>query len=152
MAKLAVQPTPPLAADGAALAHVLHRAGVTKGSAIRVTGPTGPTAVLWLYRHGYERAAYVHPNWVATMGSVDALLVPHACGAQELSDLLHNARCMREGAVLIVQTPPNGSAQGLDSIPDLLRPMGYRIEHCLSEKGREVCIASFHDVDYKKAA
>ena len=108
--------------------------------------------MLWLYRHGYERAAYVHANWVATMGSVDALLVPHACGAQELFDLLHNAQCMREGAVLIVQTSPNGSAQGHDNVPDLLQPLGYRIEHCLSEKGRDICIARFRGVDFKKAA
>lgn len=152
MATIALQPTPPLAADGAALAHALHCAGVTKASAIRVTGPAGPTAVLWLYRHGYEHADYVHAHWVATMGSVDALLVPHACGAQELADLLQDAKWMREGAVVIVQTLANDSSPGHHSIPDLLEPLGYQIERCLSDKGRNVCIARLGGMGFKKAA
>jgi hypothetical protein len=152
MATFALQPTPPLAADGAALVRALQQAGVTKDKVIRVTGSAGATAVLWLCRHGYERAAYVHAHWVAAMGSVDALLIPHACGAEELADLLRGDGCVREGGVLIVQTPPNGTVQGRDDICELLQPLGYRVEHKLSDKGRDICIARLCGVGFKKAA
>jgi hypothetical protein len=92
----------PLAADGHALARVLHRAGINRGSTIRVAGSAGPAAVVWLNHHGYDRAAFVHANWVASMGAVDALLIPQACGALELADLIRTAEFIREGGVLIV--------------------------------------------------
>jgi hypothetical protein len=152
MATFALQPAPPLAADGAALARVLQRAGLAKDSVIRVTGHAGPTAALWLSRHGYDRAAYVHAHWVATMESVDALLIPHACGALELADLLQGAKCMREGGALIVQTAPNGQAQGHDNGDGLLQALGYQVEHRLSERGRDVCIARRRGLGFKKAA
>ena len=134
------------------MTRVLQRAGVAKDSNVRVTGPDGPTTVLWLCRHGYEDAAYVHAHWVATMGSADVLLIPHACGAQELADLLKGGACLREGGALIVQALPNGSGQGQDRIPDLLQPLGYQVEHRWSDKGRNVCIARRGGVDFKKAA
>jgi hypothetical protein len=133
-----LQPAQPLAADGAALGRVLQQAGLTKASVIRVTGPAGLTAGLWLCRHGYERAAYVHRNWVGTPGSADALLAPHACGAEELAELLQAGACLREGGVLIAQTASDRPGEGLAA---LLAQLGYQLEHRLSDKGRDVFVA-----------
>lgn len=144
---------PSLAADGATLTRLLQRAGLSKESVIRVTGPAGMTAIMWLYRHGYERAAYVHANWVATMQTADALLVPHTCEAPELRDLLQSGSGLREGGVLIVQTSAEASVPGLDSVPAILEPLGYRVEYRLDERGRDVCVARRVGSDgFKKAA
>ena len=136
-----LQPGHTLAADGRALNRVLRQAGLTKDSVLRVTGPAGPAAALWLNRHGYERAAYVHPNWVAAMGSADALLVPHACGAEELADLLHEGDCVREGGALIVQASSDRFTRGFDSLRALLQPLGYQIEKHISDRGLDIYIA-----------
>jgi hypothetical protein len=141
MATRTLQPTQPIAADGAALARILQQAGLSKTSVIRLTGPAGLTATLWLCRHGYEHAAYVHPNWVGTMGSADALIAPHACGSEELADLLQAGMCLRAGGVLIAQTSPNRTALGDIDLAVLLDPLGYQIEHRVSDKGRDVFIA-----------
>jgi hypothetical protein len=130
-----------LAADGRALHRVLKQAGLTKDSVVRVTGPAGPTAALWLYRHGYEYAAYVHPNWVAAKTSADALLIPHACGAEELSGLLQDGDCVREGGVLIVQASSDRFARSFDSLRAMLRPRGYQVEKHISDRGLDICIA-----------
>jgi len=118
----------PLAADGAALARFLQQAGLTKASVIRVTGPAGLTATLWLCRHGYERAAYVHANWVGTIGTVDALVAPHACSSDELADLLQAGVCLRDGGVLVAQVPSDRLAQGGVDLAVLLDPLGYQVE------------------------
>jgi len=152
MATLSLQPAPPIAADGPALTRVMQRAGLTRNEVIRVAGPAAVTAVLWLNRHGYDRAAFVHANRVATMAPVDALLIPHACEARELADLLGEADCLREGGVLIVQTAPGGGAVGAESIPGLLATLGYQIEHSLSERGRNVCIARRRGFGFRLAA
>jgi hypothetical protein len=148
-----LQPAQPLAADGAALARILQQAGLTKTSVIRVTGPAGLTASLWLCRHGYQRAAFVHANWVGTMGTVDALVAPHACGDQELADLLQAGACLRDGGVLIAQIPSNHLAQGGVDLAVLLDPLGYRVAHRVSDKGRDVLVARRHtSPGFKKAA
>jgi hypothetical protein len=153
MAIRTVQPAQPLAADGDALTRVLQQAGVTKNSVVRVTGPAGLTAIYWLCRHGYERAAYVHPNRVATMEPADALLVPQTCGTQALADLLKGGGCLREGGVLVVQTPSGGFVLGGNSVSTVLEPLGYQVEQRLIDKGRDVYIARRHGVDgFKKAA
>lgn len=136
-----LQPAQPLAADGAALARILQQAGLTKASVIRVTGPAGLTATLWLCRHGYERAAYVHANWVGTMGTVDALVAPHACSSDELADLLQAGACLRDGGVLVAQVPADRLAQGGVDLALLLDPFGYQVEQRVSDKGRDVFVA-----------
>jgi hypothetical protein len=136
-----VQLAPPLAADGAALLRVLHQAGATRNSVVRVTGPAGVAAVLWLNRHGYEQAAFVQAHCVASMRPVDVLLIPHACGARELGDLLDGGDCLREGGILIVQTPGQRFVQGQDSIGTVLQSLGYQLEHHFSDKGRNVYVA-----------
>ena len=153
MATLTLQPASPLAADGAALTRLLQRAGLNRKSVIRVTGPAGMTAIMWLYRRGYEPAAYVHANWVATMETADALIIPHTCEVQELADLLQGGSCLREGGVLIVQASAVASIEGVGSVSNLLEPLGYRVEHRLRERGRDVYVARRVGLDgFKKAA
>jgi hypothetical protein len=135
------QPIQPLAADGPAMTRILQRARVGRDSVIRVTGPAGATAILWLSRHGYERAAYVHSHWVATVSPADALLIPQTCTAQDLAELLQGGDCVREGGVLIVQAPPARSALPGDSVPTLLQSRGYQVQDHVSERGRDVYIA-----------
>jgi hypothetical protein len=134
-------PAGPIATDGPALARVLHQAGVAKSSVIRVTGPSGPIAALWLCRHGFERAAYVHANRVRTMRSADVLLVPHACANPELATLIRGGECLRERGALIVQTAPDASGQTSDELRKLLETLGYEVENSIADKGRVVCIA-----------
>ena len=150
----ALQPASPIAADGAAMSRILHRAGVSKDSVVRVTGPAGTTAILWLYRHGYERAAYVHAHWVASMVEAEALLIPHTCGARELANTLQDGTCLREGGVLIVQTAPDASGHGGEDVAQVLAELGYGLEHRLSDKGRDICIARRRGAGagFKKAA
>jgi len=153
MVTYTLQPSPPLAADGGALTQVLDRAGVTKDSVVRVTGPAGLIAVIWLCRHGYEHAAYVQPKRVATMMPADVLLVPHACPPQELAELLQGGGCLREGGLLIVQASTAQAVQGGDRVLALLESLGYRSEHHLSDKGRDIHIARrLGSGGFKKAA
>jgi hypothetical protein len=141
MATFHTQPAQPLAADGAALTHVLNRAGVSKHSLVRVTGPAGPIAMLWLNQHGYQRAVYAPASRVATMAPADALLVPHSCGAKELAELLQGGECLHEGGILIVQTAAAGSVEGVDSIPATLEAAGFAVQTRLSDRGRDIYIA-----------
>jgi len=153
MSTQVLQPARPLAADDVALARVLKQAGVGKDDLIRVTGPAGLTAVLCLYRHGYERASYVHANWINATRGADALLIPHPCGTTELAAMIQGADCLREGGVLIVQLEADRSALAADSVPGLLRHVGYDVGSGLSEKGREVCIARRRSLPgFRKAA
>jgi len=135
-----VQPSPPLAADGAALARVLHQAGVAKDSLIWVTGPAGLAALIWLGREGYRQASYAHANRIAAMGAADALLIPHACGPADLAEVLRDARCLREGGVLIAQiwTGPSSWPGDADSF---IESLGFHVEAHVAEHGRTVCIA-----------
>lgn len=138
---LAFQAEQPLGADGPALGRILRQAGLGKSSIVRVTGPAGLTAALWLCRHGFEHAAYVHARWVGSMRSVDALIAPHAATSHELKALLAGADCLREGGVLIAQTAREDLAGGVDPVSQLLASLGYQLEHQISDKGRRVCIA-----------
>jgi hypothetical protein len=148
MTAYSFQPAAPLASDGAALSRVLEQAGVTRTSTVRVTGPAGPMAAIWLERHGYEHAAYVHTHWIATMEPVDALLVPQACGTEALADLLRGGCGLRQDGILIAQVQ-----QDTDTLAIVLRSLGFDMDHCLHEAGRQVCIARRRDFDgFKKAA
>jgi len=131
----------PLGADGPALHRVLRHAGVGRTSVVRVTGPSGLIAALWLCRHGWTRTDYVHANWAGTVGSVDALVVPHVCGGRELMALLEGGDCLREGGVLIVQTAPAGADAGQDPLPVLLASLGFQLERGLTDRRRQILIA-----------
>jgi len=148
----ALQPTPPLAADGAALAHVLKCAGVTKRSPVRVVGPAGLIAVIWLCRNGYERAVLMAGRLGSKADQADAVLIPHACGCAELADLLEHGVRLGENGVLIVQANARRTADDVESVPSLLVSRGYQIEQSLLDKGRAVYIARRHEFGGFKAA
>jgi hypothetical protein len=154
MTTSALQSASPLAADGAAMSRILHRAGLSKASVVGVTGPAGNTAIPWLYRHGYEQAAYVHAQWVTCMVGAEALLIPHTCGARELAKLLQDGSCLREGGVLIVQTAQDASGHAGDDVVGVLEQRGYTLDQRLCDRGRDVCIARRRgdDAGFKKAA
>lgn len=141
MADYSLQPAAPLAADGALLARILRQAGALKESVIRVTGPAGLAAVLALYRQGFEKAAYVHANWVSSTRTADVFLIPHPCGHQELDELLERGDCLRDGGVLIAQTAAELPDATLEAIVMLLEGRGYGVEQRLFDKGRAVFVA-----------
>jgi hypothetical protein len=136
-------PQAPLAADGGALARTLRQAGVAKGANIRVTGAAGVTAVLWLYRYGYEGAYYIHPNWAGARGQADVLLIPNSCEPEELAALLARGHGLRAGGLVIVQAAPYRGEPELDTIPTVLAATGCRIQAHMAEHGREVFIGRF---------
>jgi hypothetical protein len=119
----------------------LRHAGVQRDHSMWVTGPAGLTALIWLTRKGYRCASYAHLNRIGAMTAADALLIPHACEAREVADMLRRANCLRTGGALIVQLKGGLSAESLGDAPALLEPLGYHIERRVHEKGRVICIA-----------
>jgi len=135
------QPFQPLASDGGGLMRVLAAAGVEKGDLIRVVGPSGPIATLWLNAHGYERAVFVR-NMAAQRGlPADALLVAHPCAADELDGLVGSAERVRDGGAVIVQARPGPQGEALDAIAGWLTRSGFAAQRRLNDKGRPICIA-----------
>ncbi|HWA63591.1 MAG TPA: hypothetical protein VG939_19600 [Caulobacteraceae bacterium] len=142
----AFQPAQPLGGDGAALGRVLDRARVARDSLVRVTGPAGLAAMIWLNRHGYIGAVYSHASIVGKCREpADVLLVPHACGPKELADMLATGECVRPDGLLIVQ------ASGGDDLPGgyagVLEDRGFAIEHVVADRGRTVHVARLAGVD-----
>lgn len=135
------QPMQPLAADGGALTRVLHVAGVEKGDLIRVIGPSGPVAALWLGRHGYDRAVFVRASATGSSVPADALLVAQPCAAEELEPLLDLAGAVNDGGALIVQTRPGRLGEEFEAVAALLRRQGFHAQRRLNDKGRPICIA-----------
>ena len=146
-----LQPGMPLAADGEAMRRVLTQAGVRKTDQIWVTGPAGLTALVWLNREGYNDACYAHANRIAVMSPADALVIPHACKAAEIVDMLRGATCLRDGGELVVQAASNLSAAPGD-VPALLEDLGFHVQGRVLEKGRAICIARRDEGGHRLAA
>jgi hypothetical protein len=135
------QPLQPLAADGAALGRVLHAAGVDKDDLIRVVGPSGPIAALWLSRHGYDRAVYVRSAAAVRGLPADALLIAQPCAAEDLGALIGDGEGLADGGALIVQTRPGRQGEETEAVAALLRRLGFIAQRQLNDKGRPICIA-----------
>ena len=135
------QPLQPLASDGAALLRVLAAAGVEKDELIRVVGPSGPIAALWLGRHGYARAVFVRAAAGDQSRPSDALLIPHACTAEELEQLLGRGQAVRDGGAIIVQTRLGPNGEEAEEEAAVLRRLGYLAQRRMNDKGRPICIA-----------
>jgi hypothetical protein len=140
MAAPELQSDEPIAGDGAAMAHILEEAGVTRERPVRVTGRAGLTAVFWLCQNGYAHAAYVHPKWIAKMPAAAALLIPHPCRPNELIALLHGA-ARSEGQLLIVQACSEPPGRDETGVAATLASLGYRVEGHISDGARQVYIA-----------
>jgi hypothetical protein len=120
---------------------VLHAAGVEKSDLIRVLGPSGPIAAIWLGRHGYDRAVFVRTSAGQHARPAHALLVAQPCAAAELASLLEHAGAVSEGGALIVQARPGRLGEEFDAVAAVLRDRGYRAQRRLNDKGRPICIA-----------
>jgi hypothetical protein len=135
------QPLQPLAADGGGLMRILHAAGVEKDDLIRVVGPSGPLAALWLGRHGYHRAVFVRTSTAEHARPANALLVAQPCAAEQLAPLLDVAGPVSDDVTLVVQTRPGLGGDEFEAVASLLRRQGFRAQRRLNDKGRPICIA-----------
>jgi hypothetical protein len=119
------------------LAELLARLGVSKDSQIRVAGPDGLGALLWLCRRGYEHAAYVKRGAPCPGEPAQAVIAPHAISRDELERLLTETK-LRPGGALVVQV------EGVDregALAALLGRFGYRIAARFDRGGRELIAA-----------
>jgi len=121
------------------LSEILHRAGVTKQSNIRVTGAAGLASLLWFCRHGFDHVGYSRGG--PKGDDIDLLFVPQTCDLASLEAILARGPHPAEGGLLIVQTPDAATADGFDPVHDLLERRGYRVERCLHGRHRELHVA-----------
>jgi hypothetical protein len=134
------------------LISLLDRAQVKKSSLIRVTGPSGLSALLWLCRHGYEKVGYLRPG-AGPHEQPDALIVAHTCDEASLRSLLETGPHVREGGVLVFQSPlPRVLGFRTDPIHRLLKSHGYTIEQCLHGARRELHVARRLVETWRRAA
>jgi hypothetical protein len=130
------------------LAGLLARLGVGKDSQIRITGPDGLGALLWLCRHGFEHAAYVKCGAPCPGEPADALIAPHAIDRAALGQLLAESK-LGAGGALVVQV------LGVDregALADLLHLYGYEIEARFDRGGRELIAARRIETPHARAA
>jgi hypothetical protein len=127
-------------AHSADLVALLEQAGVHKNSLIRVTGPSGLSALLWLCRHDYEEVGYLRPGLGCPHEEADALIVAHTCDPAFLARLLAGGPHVREGGVLVFQSALP-AAEGQDSIARRLAAAGYRIERRFQGEHRQLHVA-----------
>ncbi len=133
------------------LISLLERAHVSKSSLIRVTGPSGLSALLWLCRHGYEQVGYLKPG-AGPHEQPDALIVAHTSDEAALRKLLQTGPHVREGGVLVFQSPLPATGGKDDPIHRLLADHGYRVEQCLHGARRELHVARRLVHSWRKAA
>jgi hypothetical protein len=120
---------------------LLAQAKVTRSSLIRVTGPSGLSALLWLCRHGYEQVGYLKPG-AGPHEQPDALIVAHTCDEASLRGLLTSGPHVREGGALVFQSPLPTALDGRDDpIHRLLLSHGYAVEQCHHGHRRELYVA-----------
>jgi hypothetical protein len=130
----------PLPTDALGLVHCLDLAGVSRQDLVLVSGPGGLPAMLWLCRHGYERAVRLHTGSPRCGAEpADALFVPHLPEACDLTSILPPGGWLREGGVLILRMggrfDSSACMAGLTSLED------YGLERCFLDKGHAVLVA-----------
>jgi hypothetical protein len=121
------------------LSDLLAGAGIRKGDTIRITGHGALALLLWFCRHGYEQVGYVSVGPGPNDGG-DLLIAPQTLRIDDLADLLRRGPHPRDGGVLIVQTTPTPGA-GENPVRALLGAAGYRLDHTVSGRHREVHVA-----------
>lgn len=134
------------------LVALLERAGVTKSSAIRVIGPHGLPALLWLCRHGYDEVGCLrHGAGVPREEEADAVLVAHTCGELELKRILPIARLVRPDGALIFQLRTTDGVEPL-AIDWLLESSGFRPEARFDGERRALVVARRRGLALRRAA
>jgi hypothetical protein len=141
----------PVPADALGLVHCLDQAGVSRHDLIHVSGPGGLPAMLWLCRHGYERALHIHPGSPRCGAEpADALFVPHLPEACELTSVLPPGGWVREGGVLILRM--GGRFDCGACMAQLAAPGDYGLERRFLDKGHAVLVARRLSNAQRKAA
>jgi hypothetical protein len=130
------------------LAGLLAGLGVGPDSQIRITGPDGLGALLWLCRHGFEHAAYVKRGAPCPAEPAQALIAPHAMTREELEQLLAEAR-LDVGGALVVQVLGVDRA---NAIGTLFARHGYQIAARFDRGGRELIGARRIETTQARAA
>jgi hypothetical protein len=130
---------------GANLPDIFQYAGVDRRSLIQITGPDALPALLWLCRQGYESVGYVRSGAPHPAEPIDALIIPHACTADELLSLLDGAPRVRAGGALILHTAqgtgaPDSGAQNKD-IETVLERFGYHVAGRFGRGAHAVSVA-----------
>lgn len=127
----------PLVSDFAALVPCLDLAGLSRRDLILVAGPGALPAMLWLCRHGYEKALHLGPGSPRCGAeAADALFVPHLSGSDGLTCILPSAGRVREEGVLILRTSASAAIG-----PGELLAAGWGLQRRLTENGRAVLVA-----------
>lgn len=135
----------------APLIALLERAGVTKSSVIRVTGPSSLSALLWLCRHDYQQVGYMRAIEGAPHEEPDAIIVAHTCNEIDLKRLLAAGRQVRPGGVFIFQLRAGDASGGL-GVDWLLESAGFTTEQRLDGEHRALIIARRRTLAMRKAA
>lgn len=127
---------------------LLEAADIHRSSTIRVTGPSGLSALLWLCRHGYDQVGYLRSDQRGPHDEADAVLVAHTCDEVALIRILAAGPQVREGGALIVQTPQIEP----DRFRRLLERAGYNETQHLRGERRDLHVARRHVEFLRKAA
>ena len=132
------------------MAGLMRRAGVDKKSVIRVIGPNGLATLLWLCRHGYEQVGYVRQG-PCPAETCDLLVVLQEGEANALATTLERGPHLRDGGILVLQTPEHGR-DAPDLVDGVLDRCGYRVEMRLHGCRRELHLARREGPPMRKAA
>jgi hypothetical protein len=141
----------PLPTDTLGLVHCLDQAGVSRHDLVLVSGPGNLPAMLWLCRHGYERALHMHPGSPRCGAEpADALFVPHLPEAGDLTSILSPGGWVREGGVLILRM--GGRFDSGAYMARLAALDDYGLERRFLDKGHAVLVARRLLNTHEKAA
>ena len=127
--------------DADPLSKILHDAGVSAECAVRVTGKDGLAPLIWLCRHGFLDVAYLRQGQGGPQDPGDVLLMLHNTRPDELERLLNDRPPVREGGLLIVQTPASHTTDGRDPVHLVLERAGYAVERCIPRRSHKVHVA-----------
>jgi hypothetical protein len=130
---------------------VLRRAGIDQHSVIQITGPEGFPTLLWLCRHGFENVGYVRCGSPCPAETADALIIPHACTADELVALLDRGPRVRHGGTLVFRAA-GANDEAVRAIEAVLHRFGYHVAVRLAGGRRTVSIARRDASAYARAA
>ncbi len=112
--------------SGANLADLLQTVGVDHRSVIRIAGRDGLPSLLWLCRHGYDSVGWMRGGAPCPAERIDALIIPHAGGAETLVEVLGRAPRVREGGALVVRVDVAAADAG-PAVDGVLRRFGYEV-------------------------
>ncbi len=140
----------PVVENRPSLAAILDGAGVTRSSVIRVAGPGGLPALLWLCAQGFASVGHVRSLRGPALDGCDALIIARPCDAFELKRTLHLARRLRAGAVLVA--PLHADLRGAGAaVARLLAEAGF-VADGAPQDGRGAVVVARRRGAMKKAA